>query len=115
MLVKFRVIYLILSIFSVTRNGEKFCGFDFYEANAGEEGVPRWDLNGTHSSLAFEEAIEERLSILSNDEPLFTYMSLKAPHGPLQPKQHFLDMYRDVYGLDPGKNTIILLTENCHL
>ena len=97
------MIHLILRIFSGYSNGKKICGFDFYEANAGEEGVPRWDLNGTHSSLAFEEGIEERLSILSNDEPLFTYMSLKAPHGPIQPKQHFLDMYRDVYGLDPGK------------
>ena len=89
-------------ILSIYRN-KKICGYDFYEAHAGEDGLPRLDLNGSHSSVIFEEGIEERLSVLPNDQPLFAYMSLKAPHGPLQPKEHILNMYRDQYGLDPGK------------
>ena len=89
-------------ILSIYRN-KKICGYDFYEAYAGEDGLPRLDLNGSHSSVIFEEGIEERLSVLPNDQPLFAYMSLKAPHGPLQPKEHILNMYRDQYGLDPGK------------
>ena len=87
---------------SVYRFGKSHCGFDFFEAAAGEEGVARLDLNGTHSAVAFEEAIEERLSVLPNDEPLFAYIPLKAPHGPIEPKPHMIQMYEDVYGLDPG-------------
>ena len=27
----------------------------------------------------------------------------KAPHGPVQPKAHMLEMYKNIYGLDPGE------------
>ena len=82
------------------KHNGKMCGFDLHEAYNNTEGVPRFDLNGTHSNNIFTEELDKQLQQRNPNEPLFTYLSLQAVHGPIQTMDRFKHIYKDIYKLN---------------
>ena len=76
------------------------CGYDFREAYNSSETV-RFDLNGTYSTDAFVTALDKRLENRTSKNPLFTYLSFQAVHGPIQTKPQFDHIYENVYKRKP--------------
>ena len=67
-------------ISSYAIGAKTLCGYDLHEAERNEPGKPRFDLNGTYSSDAFLQNLEQRLqhwSATAQNSPLFTFLSLK--------------------------------------
>ena len=73
-------VWYLRLILSYPIGAKTLCGYDLHEAERNEPGKPRFDLNGTHSSDAFLQNLEQRLqhwSATAQNSPLFTFLSLK--------------------------------------
>uniref|UniRef100_A0A8C4EDB6 Sulfatase N-terminal domain-containing protein n=1 Tax=Dicentrarchus labrax TaxID=13489 RepID=A0A8C4EDB6_DICLA len=64
-------------------DGAEACGFDLHDGDR-----PAWEMTGNYSTL-----VKQILSSHDPDKPLFLYLSLQAPHTPLQVPDHFLHHY----------------------
>jgi len=88
---------------------KQMCGYDLHEAHNNSEGVTRWDLNGQHSNDIFTSALDYQLQERDPDEPLFTYLSLQAVHGPVQTMNKFNKIYEDIYHRNPDNTRTKML------
>ncbi|XP_029305091.1 arylsulfatase I [Cottoperca gobio] len=69
-------------------DGAEACGFDLHDGDR-----PAWEMTGNYSTLLYIERVKQILRSHDPDKPLFLYLSLQAPHTPLQVPDHFLHYY----------------------
>ncbi|XP_076599515.1 arylsulfatase I [Chaetodon auriga] len=69
-------------------DGAEACGFDLHDGDR-----PAWELAGNYSTLLYVERVKQILRSHDPHQPLFLYVSLQAPHTPLQVPDNFLHHY----------------------
>ncbi|XP_034464542.1 arylsulfatase I [Hippoglossus hippoglossus] len=69
-------------------DGAEACGFDLHDGDR-----PAWEMTGNYSTLLYTERVKQILRSHDLHKPLFLYLSLQAPHTPLQVPDHFLHQY----------------------
>ncbi|KAK9541312.1 hypothetical protein VZT92_001366 [Zoarces viviparus] len=69
-------------------DGAEACGFDLHDGDR-----PAWEMAGNYSTLLYIERVKQILRSHNPNKPLFLYLSLQAPHAPLQVPDHFLHHY----------------------
>ncbi|KAM3606132.1 uncharacterized protein V6R79_011324 [Siganus canaliculatus] len=69
-------------------DGAEACGFDLHDGDR-----PAWEMTGNYSTLLYIERAKQILRNHDPRKPLFLYLSLQAPHTPLQVPHDFLQHY----------------------
>ena len=75
---------------------EKWCGFDYREAYAGQEETISYNITGRYTNDIMVDAIKNRLKNSDPNVPNFTYFSLQAVHRPIQAPKKYIDIYRNI-------------------